>query len=65
MFRGTALWQKVNNKHMLAQNGNFSETAKYQESTPASQFTPKFVMRLATGTDKKGDAPTQIQPPQY
>ena len=48
-----------------SKNGNFSETAKYRESIPASQFPPKSIMRLATRTDKKGDAPTQIQSPQY
>ena len=48
-----------------SKNGNFSETAKYRESTPASRFTQKCVVRLATRTDKRGDAPTQIQPAQY
>ena len=48
-----------------SKNGNFSETAKYRESTPASRFTPKFVVRLATRTDKRGDAPTQSMPAQY
>ena len=48
-----------------SKNGNFSETAKYQECTPASRFTPKFVLRLATGTDTRGDVPTQSWPTQY
>ena len=41
------------------ENGNSPETAKYQECTPASRFTGKFILRLATGTDTRGDVPTQ------
>ena len=48
-----------------SKNGNSPETAKYQECTPASRFSCKFVMRLATGTDTRCDVPTQSWWAQY
>jgi hypothetical protein len=48
-----------------SKNGNSPETAKYQESTPASRFSCKFILCLATGTDTRGDVPTQSLWPQY
>ena len=48
-----------------SKNENFSETAKYWESTPASRFCGKFTLGLTTRTDQRGDAPTQSRPAQY
>ena len=48
-----------------SKNGNSPETAKYQESTPASRIYPKCIVRLATDTDIRGDVPTQSWPAQY